>query len=231
MSIKTTTVKEQQNNEPRTFLPGSFAFTWEQRKLGDMAQSFEYGLNAAATKFDGVNKYLRITDIDDETHVFKFDELTSPDVDLVAAENCQLKDGDMLFARTGASVGKTYRYKNSDGLVYYAGFLIRARIKSEYDSEFVFQNTLTGKYNRFITITSQRSGQPGVNAQEYSDFLFSVPKLEEQQKIGKFFATLDHLITLHQRVPCISKNLIWRKNYVVSNKRIRTVQSILCTLD
>lgn len=178
-----------------------FPFAWEQRKLGELAESFEYGLNAAATEFDGENKYLRITDIDDETHEFKTDSLTSPDVDFATADNYRLQEGDVLFARTGASVGKTYRYKDSDGLVYFAGFLIRARVKPEYDSEFVFQNTLTNRYNRFIKITSQRSGQPGVNAQEYADFIISVPKIDEQRKIGLFFHGLDHLITLHQREP------------------------------
>ena len=49
---------------------------WEQRKLGEVALSFEYGLNVAAKEYDGVNKYLRITDIDDESHNFKNNELT-----------------------------------------------------------------------------------------------------------------------------------------------------------
>ena len=104
-----------------------------------------------------------------------------------------------MFARTGASVGKSYIYRDSDGLVYYAGFLIRARIREEYDAEFVFQSTLTDKYNKYIAVTSQRSGQPGVNAQEYSEFEIRVPEKEEQTKIGTYFHNLDHLITLHQR--------------------------------
>ena len=172
---------------------------WEQRKLGDVAASFEYGLNAAAKEYDGENKYIRITDIDDNTHEFLTDGITSPDIDLTSAENYKLAEGDILFARTGASVGKSYIYRNSDGLVYYAGFLIRARIKEEYDAEFVFQNTLTEKYNRYIAVTSQRSGQPGVNAQEYSVFEIQVPEKDEQIKIGAYFTHLDHLITLHQQ--------------------------------
>lgn len=174
---------------------------WEQRKLGDIASSFEYGLNAAAKEYDGENKYIRITDIDDNTHKFLTDNLTSPDIDLTGADNYKLTEGDILFARTGASVGKTYIYRNSDGLVYYAGFLIRARIKEEYDAEFVFQNTLTDRYNKYIAVTSQRSGQPGVNAQEYAEFEINVPKKEEQTKIGTYFCNIDHLITLHQRKP------------------------------
>ena len=178
-----------------------FTEAWEQRKLGDIASSFEYGLNAAAKEYDGENKYIRITDIDDNTHKFLTDNLTSPDIDLTGADNYKLTEGDILFARTGASVGKTYIYRNSDGLVYYAGFLIRARIKEEYDAEFVFQNTLTDRYNKYIAVTSQRSGQPGVNAQEYAEFEINVPKKEEQTKIGTYFRNIDHLITLHQRKP------------------------------
>ena len=166
--------------------------------MGDIASSFEYGLNAAAKEYDGKNKYIRITDIDDNTHGFLTDNLTSPDIHLTSADNYKLTEGDILFARTGASVGKSYIYRNSDGLVYYAGFLIRARIKEEYDAEFVFQNTLTDRYNKYIAMTSQRSGQPGVNAQEYAEFEINVPQKEEQTKIGTYFHNLDHLITLHQ---------------------------------
>lgn len=176
-----------------------FTDSWEQRKLGDVASSFEYGLNAAAKAYDGEYKYIRITDIDDNTHEFLTDNLTSPDIDLIGADNYKLTEGDILFARTGASVGKSYIYRNSDGLVYYAGFLIRARINEEYDEEFVFQNTLTDRYNKYIAVTSQRSGQPGVNAQEYAEFEINVPKKEEQTKIGTYFRNLDYLITLHQR--------------------------------
>ncbi len=176
-----------------------FRSAWKPYTLGEMSKSFEYGLNAAATTFDGKNKYIRITDIDDETRLFLTSDITSPAVDLNSAENYQLRENDIVFARTGASVGKTYIYKSFDGIMYYAGFLIRARIRPEYCAEFVFQNTLTERYKKFIYITSQRSGQPGVNAQEYSTFEFPVPDYEEQQQISRFFYSLDHLITLHQR--------------------------------
>ena len=176
-----------------------FTEAWEQRKLGELSSSFEYGLNVAAKSYDGINKYIRITDIDDETRTFLDSDLTSPDCDLALSENYLLQDGDIVFARTGASVGKTFIYKASDGIVYYAGFLIRARLKENVFPQFVFYNTLTKEYERFIRITSQRSGQPGVNAQEYATFELFLPKYEEQYEIGKFLCNLDHLITLHQR--------------------------------
>lgn len=175
-----------------------FTEDWERRKLGEICESFEYGLNAAAKEYDGENKYIRITDIDDSSHNFIQKDVTSPDVNLENADEYKLNYGDLLFARTGASVGKTYIYKESDGLVYYAGFLIRGRVKKNYSPEFVFQNTLTEGYDKFIRITSQRSGQPGVNAQEYARYEISVPVIGEQEKIGAYFSNLDTLITLYQ---------------------------------
>ena len=167
--------------------------------MGDVAERFEYGLNAAATEFDGANKYLRITDIDDDTREFRLDDLTTPQANLEICSNYLLEEGDLLFARTGASVGKTYLYRPFDGKVYFAGFLIRARIGNEADPEFVFQSTLTERYQRYISITSQRSGQPGVNAQEYAEFEIPLPLLPEQREIGSLLHNLDNLITLHQR--------------------------------
>jgi len=172
---------------------------WEQRKLGELADSFEYGLNVPASDFDGIHKYLRITDIDDETHRFNESDLTSPLTDLMKCEQYRLAEGDLLFARTGASVGKTYLYQSSDGLAYYAGFLIRAHIHDDASADFVFQSTLTERYRRFVSITSQRSGQPGINAKEYSEYEVPTPSLSEQRLIGRLFSRLDALITLHQR--------------------------------
>ena len=191
-----------------------FTGDWEQRKLGDIASSFAYGLNAAAKEFDGKHKYLRITDIDDVSRVFQDDNLTSPDADIDAADDYRLEEGDLLFARTGASVGKSYIYKESDGLVYYAGFLIRAKIRPEYDAEFVFQNTLTSTYEKYIKTTSQRSGQPGVNAKEYAEYSMSLPEYAEQVKIGMFLRKIDDAITLHQseleKLQKIKKSLLER---------------------
>jgi len=176
-----------------------FSSDWEQCKLRETAESFEYGLNASATNYDGENKYLRITDIDDESRMFIKDRLTSPEFEFEKADNYLLKQDDILFARTGASVGKTYRYDKKDGKVYYAGYLIRARIKSVYNTEFIFQNTLTDRYDTFIRITSQRSGQPGVNANEYGSFEIFVPIFEEQTKIGTFLKKIDNIIAFHQK--------------------------------
>ena len=178
--------------------PFTHPLVWEQRKLSSIAASFDYGLNAAATEYDGKNKYLRITDIDDATHEFLKSNLTTPLADLAMSADYLLEEGDLLFARTGASVGKTYLYRQYDGTAYFAGFLIRARIEESADPEFVYQATLTDAYKKYVAITSQRSGQPGVNAQEYADYQLMLPSRTEQQQIGMTLRSLDNLVTLHQ---------------------------------
>lgn len=179
--------------EPRLRFKG-FMETWEEKTLNDVSEIFEYGLNAQAVNFDGVHKYIRITDIDDESRQFLQENVTSPDVDFSKADNYKLQKGDLLFARTGASVGKSYLYNENDGLVYFAGFLIRAKLNKEVDDQFIFQNTLTNHFNRFVTLTSQRSGQPGINSKEYSEFEFLAPSLPEQTHLGLFFSRLDSQI-------------------------------------
>ena len=194
--------------------------SWEQRKLSEMCGTFEYGLNAAAKEFDGKNKYIRITDIDDASREFLLSDLSSPDICLDGMSKYLLSSGDIVFARTGASVGKTYIYRENDGIVYFAGFLIRAKVNQDNDAEFVFQSTLSPSYEKYIRITSQRSGQPGVNAQEYGEYDLFAPSKEEQQRIGQFLRGIDHLITLHQRKPFFMK---WRTSDANRNQTNRLV--------
>ncbi|MCE2169236.1 restriction endonuclease subunit S [Streptococcus thermophilus] len=178
----------------------NFNDKWKYKILGEISSSIEYGLNASAKDFDGIHKYLRITDIDDSSRLFLTDKLSSPDVNFTEEnyENYKLQKNDLLFARTGASVGKTYLYRESDGEVYYAGFLIRARLHDSYDGNFVFQQTLTDKYKQFIEITSQRSGQPGVNGKEYGKWKIGMTSYHEQSAIGSLFRTLDDLLASYK---------------------------------
>ena len=164
---------------------------WKEKKLGDICAPLTYGMNTAAVKYDGENKYIRITDIDDESHLYKNNELVSPEGEL--DDKYLVSENDILLARTGASVGKSYLYDKKDGKLYYAGFLIKAHVKSE-NSKFIFYQTLTDRYARWVQVTSMRSGQPGINANEYSEFMMYVPCLTEQQKIADCLSSLDEVI-------------------------------------
>ena len=175
----------------------NFNDKWKYKTLDEISNAIEYGINAPAKDFDGIHKYLRITDIDDTSRLFLNVKLSSPDVNFTEEnyENYKLQKNDLLFARTGASVGKNYLYRESDGEVYYAGFLIRARLYDSYDGNFVFQQTFTDKYKQFVDITSQRSGQPGVNGKEYGDWKIGITSYSEQSAIGSLFRTFDDLLS------------------------------------
>lgn len=180
--------------EPKIRFKG-FDCTWMQTTWGKLTSNFKYGINATAISYDGQNKYLRITDIDDTTRVFMQDNLTTPGIDLTYCNEYIMQDGDIVIARTGASVGKSYIYHENEGKVYFAGFLIRMRLNDDIDKDFVFQNTLTDSYAKHIKIVSQRSGQPGVNVDELKSYTLSMPlNKDEQQSLGLYFQYLDSLI-------------------------------------
>lgn len=180
--------------EPKIRLKG-ISGEWKETTLGKLSTNYKYGINAAAIPYDGRNKYLRITDIDENTRVFSQDNLTSPGTDLSCCNEYLLEDGDITVARTGASVGKSYIYHPTDGKVYFAGFLIRARLNENVDKDCVFYNTLTDKYAKYIRLVSQRSGQPGVNVEELKGYTFNLPcNKDEQKALGAYFQHLDSLI-------------------------------------
>lgn len=172
---------------PKVRFPG-FEGEWEQVTLGELAPEPSYGLNSSAVPFDGRHKYIRITDIDDETRHFAPSPLTSPEAPV--DQWAKLEIGDIVFARTGASVGKSYLYDQSDGDLFFAGFLIRFRV-IKGDASFVHLQTLRPSFNKWVVENSMRSGQPGINAKEYSGFSFVAPKLLEQRRIADFLGAVD----------------------------------------
>ena len=194
----TTTInnKNKKPNVPNLrFL--EFQGEWEKTKFGDIATGFDYGMNAAAKNYDGVNKYIRITDIDEASSTYKDKDIVSPDG--VLADNYLVNNRDILLARTGASTGKSYLYKKSDGKLYYAGFLIRANVTT-HDPYFVFSQLHTHRYWRWVSIMSARSGQPGINSQEYSSFPIYTTSIEEESKIAKLLSLLDERIATQNKI-------------------------------
>lgn len=192
--------KTNNNNEKKSLnvpplrFPG-FKGEWVKTRLKDICSEFSYGLNSPSMEFDGVHKYIRITDIDEQTSQFNESHLSSPKC---FDDAFKLNKGDLLFARTGASVGKTYLYKPEDGDLYFAGFLIRTNVTNA-NPDFVFQSTKTKSYKNWVKIMSARSGQPGINAEEYKNYQLFVPSIEEQKKIGNFLNIIDKRIDVQRK--------------------------------
>lgn len=164
---------------------------WEVKSIGEICCDTKYGVAAEAIPFDGINKYIRITDIDDEDGHFVQGNLTSPSFFMpihILGEN------DLLIARTGASVGKSYLYNKQDGKLIFAGFLMKFNI-NKANPKLVFYKTMTSDYHDYIESESMRSGQPGVNIQQIKDYTVSLPKaIKEQQAIADALTKVDNLI-------------------------------------
>ena len=194
----TTTINNEHKklNVPNLRFP-KFQGEWKKTKFGDIATGFDYGMNAAAKNYDGVNKYIRITDIDEASSTYTDKDIVSPDG--ILTDNYLVNNRDILLARTGASTGKSYLYKQSDGKLYYAGFLIRANVTT-HDPYFVFSQLHTHRYWRWVSIMSARSGQPGINSQEYSSFPIYTTSIEEESKIAKLLSLLDERIATQNKI-------------------------------
>ena len=165
-----------------------FSGEWEEKTLGEISSKVLYGIGSSAIVYDGVNKYLRITDIDESSRTFIPNPLTSPSGDI--EEKYKLVAGDLVFARTGASTGKSYLYNEKDGNLIYAGFLIKFHI-NKANPYFVYINTFKEQYYKWVQIMSMRSGQPGINAEEYKLLPLFLPSKQEQEKIASFLISTD----------------------------------------
>ena len=215
-------------NVPHLRFP-EFEGEWEKTKFGDIATGFDYGMNAAAKNYDGLNKYIRITDIDEASSTYTDKDIVSPDG--VLTDNYLVNNRDILLARTGASTGKSYLYKKSDGKLYYAGFLIRANVTT-HDPYFVFSQLHTHRYWRWVSIMSARSGQPGINSQEYSSFPIYTTSIEEESKIAKLLSLLDERIATQNKIIDKLQSLIKgiAQKIVHSNKtNVRLSECVECS--
>ena len=136
--------------------------------------------------------YLRITDIDDYGHFIESDKKS---VDDSQNEDYFLNPGDIVFARTGNTTGKTYLYNPKDGKLVFAGFLIRfAPNQKKLIPHYLKAVTETSSYWAWVETNSARTGQPGINANEYKSFKFTIPPIEEQKQIAKILTTQDKKI-------------------------------------
>ena len=169
---------------------------WGHSSMGTLLMSSpDYGVNAAAVPFsEQLPKYLRITDISDDGRYLSEKRVS---VDLQATDGDYLEEGDIVLARTGASVGKSYEYRKEDGRFVFAGFLIRVRANPEkLESTYLANFLKTDQFWSWVEVTSARSGQPGINSTEYSSLPIPLPpSLAEQQRIASCLSSLDTLIT------------------------------------
>ena len=148
--------------------------------VGEISKSILYGVSESA-KSEGEYKLLRITDI--QNNAVDWDTVPYTDFDEHKANAYLINDGDILFARTGATVGKSYLVKGLQDKVIYASYLIRVQTFSEILPEYVKYFFESGFYWEQIQKSSVGIGQPNVNGTILSQLEIPIPPFDEQTRI------------------------------------------------
>ena len=174
---------------------------WEVKKLGEIAlEKMSYGSGASAVPYNQKIRYIRITDIDELGCLKK--DIVSPNI---CEDKYLLSDGDILFARSGATVGKTFLFKSTYGSCIYAGYLIRLRPNTQIViPEYIYHYTKTHYYRSFIESNQRVVAQPNINAQQYSSLKLPLPPLPLQQQ---FAARIEAIERQKQQVSETIKDL------------------------
>lgn len=142
----------------------------------------QYGANEQAVdgNLETDVRYIRITDIDDFGNLKNDDWKTAKTID----EKYLLEENDILFARSGATAGKTFIYKKEYGKAIFAGYLIRFKIdETKANPLFVFYYSKLDEYARWVKSIQRPSGQPNINSEEFKSFEIPLPPLSIQNQV------------------------------------------------
>ena len=175
---------------------------WDCRKLKTLLLSpLQYGANASGVPYsEHLPRYIRITDITLEGKLKLSDKLSLSYED---AAKYILKDKDILFARSGASVGKTFLYKKEYGLSAFAGYLIKAELGKELIPELLFYFTQSDIYESWKNGIFIQSTIQNIGADKYSQLQIAIPPLPEQEAIVTYLdskvAKIDEYISIAEK--------------------------------
>ena len=148
----------------------------------------EYGAQSASAEYDSNRpRYIRITDINDDG-TLNNDIVSSANIE--DDQRYKITYGDFLFARMGATVGKTYAYKSGDQI--FAGYLIRYKLNlQKIMPEYLFAYTKLEKYKKWVLLNQSGAAQPGINAKKYGSLQIPLAPLEEQRAFTNFVRQTD----------------------------------------
>ena len=146
-----------------------------------LEQPLMYGANKSGIPFeDSLPRYIRITDITSDGKLKDEGKLS---LSKETASDYILDDGDLLFARSGATVGKAFLYKKCYGLSAFAGYLIKARVKKEISPEYIFYYTQSTAYEEWKRQIFIQSTIQNIGADRYDQLPIPLPEYEKQLKV------------------------------------------------
>ena len=173
---KSTDKSHYQNFTPPFDIPDS----WEWVTIAEISSDILYGVSESA-KIEGSYKLLRITDI--QNSGVNWNSVPYTEYDANKIKQFLLQDGDLLFARTGATVGKSYLVENVPANAIYASYLIRIRTVKDVLPEYLKLFFESDFYWTQITLGSVGIGQPNVNGTSLGQLILPIPPRSEQIRI------------------------------------------------
>ena len=206
---------------------GQIPAHWDAKKLKyTLASPLQYGANEAGDDFDDLKpRYFRITDIA-EDNTLKEDGKLSLRADL--AKPYMLRDGDVLFARSGATVGKTFYYTSDCGPSAFAGYLIKANTdRNILNPRFLFFTTLGVGYENWKNTVFTQATIQNIGADKYATLPVTLPPIEEQaviiEYLDKICSDIDATVSIKtSQLEAMRKHkdaLIYE--YVTGKKRVK----------
>lgn len=173
-------------------LPFEIPNSWRWCKINNIAQNVMYGLSNSAEN-SGNCRLLRITDI--QNNMVNWNKVPYTNISNKEANTYQLNSGDIVFARTGATVGKSYLITKCPDNTVYASYLIRIHFYDNILSEYIYNFFNSNFYWDQITDKSSGIGQPNVNGTSLKELILPLAPLNEQKriatKIKSIFSQLD----------------------------------------
>ena len=182
---------------------GSIAPDWKIVRLKDVAEKPQYGLTAKAA-ISGDTKFLRITDITDQRVNWATVPFCSAPKKKI--DTCKLKSGDIVFARIGATTGKSYMISDPPDAVF-ASYLIRVRVGNDLDPNFLIHFFQSRGYWQQVDANKHANLKKGVNGSILSNLLLPLPPLPEQKKIAYILSTVQRAIEAQERIIQITTEL------------------------
>ena len=159
----------------------------------------KYGIPAVAEEFsEDKVRYLRITDIDDYGNLLENDKksVSSPEI-----EKYILKEGDIVFARTGNSTGRTYYHEERNGELAFAGFLIKFSLdKSIVNPKYLKYFTISKPYKQWVDNLSNGSTRGNINAKTFADCPIILPSREQQDYLVRVLSSLEDKIQINNQI-------------------------------
>ena len=146
---------------------------WERKKLKEVCQSVSYGYTASVQNGEVGPKFLRITDIVPD--VINWTSVPFCKIPEEKKEKYLLSEGDIVVARTGATVGYAKRLHKRHSEAVFASYLVRFRIQDDIDDLFVGIFVESGYYKNYVKSQVGGAAQPNANAQVLAGASILVP--------------------------------------------------------